>query len=73
MAGAWIVLRDPSAEPDAQVFIDHCSNRLARFKVPRHIFYVRPEELPLTATGRVQKFRLTEAAVRLLGSREVPV
>jgi fatty-acyl-CoA synthase len=34
---------------------------LARFKVPRYVKFV--DEFPLTATGKVQKFKLKEIAI----------
>ncbi len=36
-----------------------CEARLARFKVPRHIRFV--DSFPMTASGKVQKFKLREA------------
>ena len=36
-----------------------CQQRLARFKVPRHIVFT---QVPKTSTGKVQKFRLREMA-----------
>lgn len=36
----------------------HCRDRLAPYKVPQHWFLV--DELPVTPTGKVQKFRLIE-------------
>ncbi|SEQ43843.1 fatty-acyl-CoA synthase [Virgibacillus subterraneus] len=42
--------------------IDWCSSRLARFKIPRHIWFIDSTEWPMTSTGKVQKFRLTEVA-----------
>ena len=36
-----------------------CRERLARYKVPRHIIFT---EVPKTSTGKVQKFRLREMA-----------
>ncbi|MGP4106678.1 class I adenylate-forming enzyme family protein [Virgibacillus sp. L01] len=42
--------------------IDWCSSRLARFKIPRHIWFIDSSEWPMTSTGKVQKFRLTEIA-----------
>jgi acyl-CoA synthetase (AMP-forming)/AMP-acid ligase II len=35
--------------------------------VPAHLFTVGASELPLTASGKVQKFRLVERAARQLG------
>ena len=42
--------------------IDWCSSRLARFKMPRHIWFVDSSEWPMTSTGKVQKFRLNGMA-----------
>ncbi|WP_077324654.1 class I adenylate-forming enzyme family protein [Virgibacillus siamensis] len=46
--------------------IDWCSSRLARFKVPRHVWFIDPSEWPMTSTGKVQKFRLKESAAKKL-------
>jgi len=46
---------------DVQVF---CRDRLARFKVPKFIRTV--DAFPLTASGKIQKFRLREAHEREL-------
>lgn len=42
--------------------VDWCSYRLARFKIPRHTWFVDASEWPMTSTGKVQKFRLKEIA-----------
>ena len=34
---------------------------MARFKVPRYVKFV--DEFPLTATGKVQKFKLKDIAI----------
>jgi fatty-acyl-CoA synthase len=51
---------EPLAETDLIAF---CRDRLAHFKCPRRVIFT---ELPKTATGKIQKFRLRELA----GSRE---
>jgi fatty-acyl-CoA synthase len=60
---AWVVA-DPGmpAPPEPEELIDWCRPRLARFKVPVHVMYLEAGELPTTATGKVQKFRLIERA-----------
>ena len=63
----WVVPVDPEDAPDADAVIAHCQTRLARFKVPRHVIPIRRDDLPVTATGRVQKFRLAEMAASKLG------
>ena len=54
---AWAV---PAAggHPNPEELIAFCRERLARFKIPVHVFTVRPS----TATGKVQKFGLIEQA-----------
>ncbi|MDT7708907.1 MAG: fatty-acyl-CoA synthase [Pseudonocardiales bacterium] len=61
---AWVV---PAAErPSDDELIAYCAGRLARFKVPAAVLFARAEELPVTATGRVQKFLLAERAIAML-------
>lgn len=48
--------------PDPQELIALCHARLARFKVPKHVVFLTADEVPMTATGRAQKFRLAEIA-----------
>ncbi|HEX4106562.1 MAG TPA: AMP-binding protein [Solirubrobacteraceae bacterium] len=59
---ALIVPVDPDSLPDPQELLDLCTQRLARFKVPRHVLFIEEQDIPLTATGRPQKFKLTELA-----------
>jgi len=53
---AWV--RAPGADPQAtrDAVLAHCEQRLARFKRPGRVEVV--DELPTTATGKVQKGRL---------------
>ena len=57
---AYIVLGDGSDASDAlkQELLEHCKNGLARYKYPRWINFV--SELPKTATGKIQRFRLRQ-------------
>ena len=48
----------PDVTTDAPALIEFCERTLARFKVPRHIRFV--ESFPMTASGKIQKFRLRE-------------
>ncbi len=58
--------------PDAAVcdrdIITFCEERIAKFKVPRHIRFV--DEFPLTASGKIQKFKLREDHERTRGPHE---
>lgn len=42
--------------------LSFCADRLARFKVPKHILWLDADEIPMTVTGRPQKFLLTRLA-----------
>ncbi|WP_375504230.1 class I adenylate-forming enzyme family protein [uncultured Jatrophihabitans sp.] len=56
--GAWLVLRDGTPWGGPQPIIDHLERvRLARQKIPTH--WVVVDSLPTTASGKVQKNRLT--------------
>jgi fatty-acyl-CoA synthase len=66
--GCVCVLPAGEVLPDPQELIDLCASRLARFKVPRYVVFITADELPLTATGRAQKFRLVELARARLGA-----
>src|SRR5687768_2431778 len=48
----------PGATVDTEQVRDFCRDRLARFKIPRFIRIV--DAFPLTASGKIQKFRLRE-------------
>ena len=43
---------------------DYAIDKIARYKVPKHVFVVK--EFPMTASGKIQKFKLVELAVELL-------
>jgi fatty-acyl-CoA synthase len=51
---------------EAEELLDLCRSRLARFKVPKAVLFTTAGELPTTPTGKVQKFRLVDAARRRL-------
>ena len=57
---AFIVLNDPAdAGQDLEgELLDHCKDGLARYKYPRWFNFV--DELPKTATGKIQRFKLRE-------------
>ena len=62
---AWVVLRDGPAVETAEL-IEFCGQRLARFKVPRHVLTIRAEDIPATPSGRARKFLLVERAIKAL-------
>jgi len=48
----------PGGSIDAAAVAEFCEGRLARFKIPRHIHEV--ESFPMTASGKIQRYRLQE-------------
>jgi fatty-acyl-CoA synthase len=56
---AFVVLR-PGADAGAEELREFCRGRLAHFKVPTHFSIV--DELPKTATGKIQKYVLRQGA-----------
>ena len=63
---AFIELKPGSISPSEEEILLFCQQRLARFKCPRRVIF---DDLPKTATGKIQKFVLRERA----GSREAIV
>ena len=61
---AWIILR-PGATLTADALKDWCKDKIARYKIPRHIRFAA--DMPLTATGKPQKFRMQEMMCSDLG------
>lgn len=58
---AWIVLKNPDADTTEieRELVQHCKTRLAPYKYPRWFNFVA--ELPKTATGKIQRFKLRVA------------
>jgi fatty-acyl-CoA synthase len=65
--GCAFVVPAPGASPDPAALIAHCREQLSRYKVPAHVILCEAGELPLTASGKVQKFVLGERAAAALG------
>ena len=61
---AWVKPRK-GAEMNAEALREHCRGQIAHFKVPRYIRFT--DSFPLTVTGKVQKFKLRERAIKDLG------
>ena len=61
---AFVELKPEAPRPSEAELIGFCRERVAHFKAPRRVVFM--EALPKTGTGKIQKFRLREAA----GSRE---
>ena len=60
---AWVIRREGATLDEAGVRA-FCRGRISHYKVPRYVRFV--DGFPMTVTGKVQKFKLREAAVREL-------
>ncbi|MDD1764341.1 MAG: AMP-binding protein [Methanobacteriaceae archaeon] len=63
IVGAFIILAEDADITEEDVR-DYAMTKIARYKVPKHVFFVK--EFPLTASGKIQKFKLKEQASELL-------
>ncbi|HEY9788645.1 MAG TPA: AMP-binding protein [Candidatus Obscuribacterales bacterium] len=63
----WVMVR-PDANTDAAKISKWLKERVAYFKVPRHIRIV--QEFPMTVTGKIQKFVMRERMIEELGLEE---
>ncbi|KAL1535721.1 trans-cinnamate:CoA ligase, peroxisomal-like [Salvia divinorum] len=64
---AFVKLRDSAASKEADI-IQHCRNNLPHFMVPKAVQFM--DELPKTATGKIQKFQLRAMAKTILAPTE---
>ena len=62
---AWVRIKPGQPEPTSDEFRAMCHGRIAHFKIPRYWAVV--DEFPMTVTGKIQKFKIREAAIRQLG------
>jgi fatty-acyl-CoA synthase len=60
--GAFIILKEGYNLTPSDVQ-DYCRGKIAKYKVPRYVAFVK--EYPLTASGKIMKFKLRETAAKL--------
>jgi len=60
--GAVFVELKSGKTAGAQQIIDWCAEILARFKVPRYVWFIQPEAWPMTSTGKIRKSQLKKMA-----------
>ncbi|WP_424237712.1 AMP-binding protein [Bhargavaea ginsengi] len=61
---AWIILK-PGAEETAESVREYCKGKISFHKIPRYIEFT--EEYPMTASGKIQKFKLREMSEERTG------
>ncbi|MEH6545203.1 MAG: AMP-binding protein [Sneathiella sp.] len=60
---AWIIPRIGS-NIDEKSVKEHCQNQIAHYKIPKYVQIV--QELPMTVTGKPQKFVMREEMIKIL-------
>lgn len=68
--GAFIKLKAGKnlSEEEVQEF---CRGKIARYKIPKYIFFV--DSFPMTASGKIQKYKLRELSLKLLEKKGIEV
>jgi len=65
---AWIELREGETATEEEIR-EYCKGRIAHYKIPRYVKFVT--EFPMTVTGKIQKYKMREVAIRELGLEHV--
>ena len=65
---AWVKVRDGVDPLDAEAIREYCRGRIAHYKVPRYVHIA--DEFPMTVTGKVQKYKMRDVAIELLGLQD---
>ena len=68
--GAFIILNE-GAEMQPEDVRDFCRGKIARYKTPKYVFFVK--EFPLTGSGKIQKFKLKELSLKLCKEQGIEV
>lgn len=50
---------------------DFCKDKIARYKIPRYVFFLN--EYPLTGSGKIQKFKLREMALEMCKEQNIEI
>lgn len=67
--GMAFIKRKAGTELSSDEALEHCRARLANYKWPRYFEFV--EVFPATATGKIQKYKLRDQAIKSLDLEEV--
>jgi fatty-acyl-CoA synthase len=57
--------RDGADDLTQEAVRAYCQGQIAHYKVPRYVHLA--DEFPMTITGKVQKYRMRELSIELLG------
>jgi fatty-acyl-CoA synthase len=64
---AWVKVKDSHQLTDQEVK-DFCKGKIAHYKIPRYVMFVN--DFPMSVSGKIQKFRMREESVSILGLHE---
>jgi fatty-acyl-CoA synthase len=62
---AWVKLREGAPALSADDIRAFCPGKIAHFTVPRYVHVA--DEFPMTVTGKIQKYKMREESISLLG------
>lgn len=68
--GAFIILKE-GATLEAEDVKDFCKGKIARYKIPKYVFFV--DCFPLTGSGKIQKYKLKELSLKLCEEQGIEV
>jgi fatty-acyl-CoA synthase len=58
----------PGLDMSEEEVREFCQGRIANYKIPKYVSFV--ESYPMTASGKIQKFKMRDLAIRELGLQE---
>jgi len=68
--GAFIKVKNGQSLTEEEVK-EFCRGQIARYKIPKYIFFV--DGYPMTASGKIQKYKLKDVGLELLKERGIEV
>ena len=68
--GAFLKIKEGCTLTEEEVKL-YCRGQIARYKIPKYIFFV--EGYPMTASGKIQKYRLKDIGLDLLKEKGIDV
>lgn len=68
--GAFIIT-NPGVTLTSQQITESCTGKIARYKIPKYIFFV--DEFPMTGSGKIQKFKLRDLSVKLCAEQGIEI
>lgn len=68
--GAFVKIKKDENLTEEEI-LDFCRGKIARFKIPKYIFFV--DEFPMTASGKIQKYKLSQLALDLCAKQGLEI